>query len=147
MIMSRLTLGILLFVLTDCNLSISNAEITKQEIKQVEQDFMNHLQKYGAADAFALFAAPDAVIKRENDSLILGPQAIRKYYENPVYHNARANWSPTQISVSDDGKMAWTYGPYQWTIYDSTGKESRFSGIFHTIWKLQPDGSWKYVWD
>ncbi len=130
-----------------CRWSVSSPEKTIQEIKDVEQAFMTHLQKHGAADAFATFAAPDAVIKREKDSLIQGPQAIRAYYEIPVYKNAHAEWSPTKVSVSDDGNMAWTYGPYQWTIYDSTGKESRFSGIFHTIWKRQADGSWKYVWD
>jgi ketosteroid isomerase-like protein len=130
-----------------CRPPLPDPEKLRQEITDVERVFMERLQKEGPAEAFAAFAAPDAVIKRENDSLIKGPQAIRHYYEKPVYAKARAEWHPTQVMLSDDGTMAWTYGPYIWTIADSSGKESKFSGIFHTVWKRQPDGSWKYVWD
>jgi len=39
------------------------------------------------------------------------------------------------------------YGKYSYSIIDSTGTEISSNGIFHTVWKKQPDGSWKYVWD
>jgi ketosteroid isomerase-like protein len=32
-------------------------------------------------------------------------------------------------------------------VKDSVGNKKDFKGIFHTVWKKQKDGSWKYVWD
>jgi len=43
--------------------------------------------------------------------------------------------------------MGYTYGKYIWSSTDPAGKPITFNGIFHTVWKKQPDGSWKYVWD
>jgi ketosteroid isomerase-like protein len=27
------------------------------------------------------------------------------------------------------------------------GEVGEYQGVFHTVWKRQPDGTWKYVWD
>jgi ketosteroid isomerase-like protein len=43
--------------------------------------------------------------------------------------------------------MAYTYGKYLWKVKDTTGKIQEFKGVFHTVWKRQSDGSWKYGWD
>jgi len=43
--------------------------------------------------------------------------------------------------------MAYTYGKYTMTIIDSAGESKVSNGIFHTVWKKQKDGSWKFVWD
>ena len=32
-------------------------------------------------------------------------------------------------------------------VKDSTGKTNENRGAFHTVWKKQKDGSWRYVWD
>jgi ketosteroid isomerase-like protein len=101
----------------------------------------------GAAFAFEKYAAPDAVIKRQNDSLIYGPKAINHFYSNEIYKTAKAQWSPDYIDVSSDGTMAYTYGKYQWKMTGKAGESLEYHGIFHTVWKRQPDGTWKYVWD
>ena len=97
--------------------------------------------------AFEKYAAPNAVIKRQNDSLIFGPKGIGQFYSVDIYKNAKATWSPDYIDVSQDGTMAYTYGKYRWEMSDKSGKVEEFSGIFHTVWRKQPDGTWKYVWD
>ena len=30
---------------------------------------------------------------------------------------------------------------------NALGNENSMEGIFHTVWKRQEDGSWKFVWD
>lgn len=117
------------------------------EIVAAEKAFCEDLKSKGVAYAFAKYAAEDAVIKRGNDSLIYGKAAIGKFYSSPAYKNAIADWKPDYTDVSVDGTLAYTYGKYTWTFKDEAGKESRYSGVFHTVWKRQPDGSWKYVWD
>lgn len=69
---------------------------------------MDMLNQKGAAEAFYSFAAPDAVIKRGDDELIAGPDAIKTYYAAPIYQNATAEWRPDFIDVANDGSMAYT---------------------------------------
>ncbi len=120
---------------------------SKTEIENVEKAFNDLAKSKGIAEAFYHFAADQATIKRENDTLIKGRENIRKYYSNPKLKNASVSWKPDFVDVSKDGTMAYTYGKYVWTVKDSTGKATDYKGVFHTVWKKQPDGSWKYVWD
>lgn len=119
----------------------------KDEIALAEKAFNDLVKSKGIAEGFYQFADKDAIIKRENDTLIKGRDNIRKYYSNPKLQNSTVTWKPDFVDVSKDGTMGYTYGRYVWTIKDSLGKTKDFKGIFHTVWKRQPDGSWKYVWD
>jgi ketosteroid isomerase-like protein len=119
----------------------------KADIEKAEKDFEKMAAEKGIAEAFWYFAADSAVIKRENDTLIIGKENIRNYYSAPFYKNAKVKWAPDFVAVSDHGDMAWTYGKYDWQSTDSAGKTASFNGIFHTVWKKQADGSWKYTWD
>ena len=51
-----------------------------EEIRKTEKQFEDDLNKIGVDFAFEKYAAPNAVIKRQNDSLIYGPKAIKQYY-------------------------------------------------------------------
>jgi ketosteroid isomerase-like protein len=121
------------------------------EVFAMEKAFEKMCADSGVAVAFAHFAAPAAVIKRQArsgaDSLITGPDAIRNAYSNPFYANAKVKWTPDFVSVSEDGTMAWTHGKYRWAIPQTGGDSVRFEGVFHTVWERQRDGAWKYVWD
>lgn len=119
----------------------------KNEIADAEKAFNDYVQSKGIAEGFYHFADEHAVIKRENDTLIKGRDNIRKYYSNPKLKNASVTWKPDFVDVSKDGTLGYTYGKYVWTVKDSTGKPTDYKGVFHTVWKRQRDGSWKYVWD
>lgn len=140
---------LLLLFFSSCSGNKENASLTsvKDEIAKAEKDFEIMAASRGIAEAFWFFAADDAVIKRGNDSLIFGRENIKKYYSAPYFRTASVKWSPDFIDVSEKADLAYTYGKYHWQSTDSTGKIQEFRGIFHTIWKKQKDGSWKYVWD
>ena len=123
-----------------------NKEEIKKEIFQAEKDFEKMAAEKGIAEAFHFFAAPDAVIKRQNDTLIIGKENIRMYYENGV-KNATVNWTPDFIDVADCGTLGYTYGRFTWKIKQEEGDSTEIKGVFHTVWKKQQDHSWKYVWD
>lgn len=125
----------------------ADKEKIKEEIRKMEKVFQDDLIANGVEYAFYKYAADNAVIKREGDTLITGKAAIKNYYSNAAYKNAVATWAPDFIDVSEDGTMAYTYGKYKWTMKDAAGKSSTFTGVFHTVWKKMTDGSWKYVWD
>lgn len=133
-------------LLLGCNLKPDIATL-KKEVEDTEKAFNNYASSKGIAEAFYEFAAEDAVIKRENDTLIKGKEAIKNYYSNPKYFKNSVTWKPDFTDVSEDGIMAYTYGKYVWTTIDSTGNKKEFKGVFHTVWKKQKNGNWKYVWD
>jgi ketosteroid isomerase-like protein len=118
----------------------------KNEILETEKSFCEMAQRRGIARAFEHFAANDAVVMR-GDKLIKGKPAIQKFYESARLKQAILNWKPEFVEVSSSGDMAYTYGKYTFTSTDSTGTKKQKKGIFHTVWRRQADGSWKFVWD
>ena len=136
----------LLTFLTACQQPI-NKEKVKREIFQTEKAFEKMSSEEGIQNAFYFFAADSAVIKRQNDTLIIGKENIKDYYSNPAFKMAKVTWTPDFIDVSESGDMAYSYGKYLWVIWNAESDTAEFEGVFQTIWKRQPDGKWKYVWD
>jgi len=138
-----------LLIFSSCGNNLSEPEkaSVKEEVRAAEQAFNNLVESKGIEIGFYEFAAENADIKRGNDSIISGKEGIKNFYSKPVYKNAKVSWSPDFIDVSDDGTLAYTYGKYEWQVTDSAGTVSISKGVFHTVWKKQADGSWKYVWD
>jgi ketosteroid isomerase-like protein len=145
---------ILLIIMATLMIACSNsgetkpdAETIKQQIVKAENEFAKMAKEKSIAEAFWFYADSNAVIKRDNDSLIAGRDNIRHYYSADFYKTAHVNWAPDFVDVSPDGNMAWTYGKYTWETKDSSGKAIEYKGVFHTVWKRQAGGEWKYVWD
>ena len=93
----------------------------------------------GIAKAFYFYAAEEAIIKRENDTLISGKTNIGKYYNKTDEKNTKVNWTPDFVDVSESGDLAYTYGKYTWQIKDTQGKITKYQGTFHTVWKKQSE--------
>lgn len=140
-------LTILISLIISCTAPAPNAKKWEAEVMSAEKAFEKMAAEKGISEAFAHFADANAVIKRTNDTIISGPEGIRLFYSKPFYKTATVAWTPDFIEVAENGDMAWTYGKYLWKSTDSTGTVSEFKGVFHTVWKRQADGSWKYVWD
>jgi ketosteroid isomerase-like protein len=134
-----------ILVLVSCKHNV-NIDAAKNEILQTEKAFESMASEKGLAEAFYYFADQNAAIRRGNDSLIVGKDNIKLYYNKNANPNAKLSWTPDFIGVSDCGTLGYTYGKYLYTIRDSTGKTSEYKGIFHTVWKKQ-NNNWRYVWD
>lgn len=132
-------------ILTSCNTNSKDlSEQWKQEIRESEANFAALLNEKGLHDAFVAYAAEDATIMR-NNKVISGKKAIDEHYKN--VDTKTLTWSPDFVDASKSGDLGYTYGTFQFTYKDSIGEEHVDTGIFHTVWKRQKDGSWKYVWD
>lgn len=136
-----------LFLIMSCASKSSDNSTAKEEIAKAEEDFAQMAADKGIAEAFYSFAAEDATIKRGNDSLIHGKDGIKNFYSKPFYKTATVTWAPDFINISGSGDFGYTYGKYTWQSKDSSGNVNTINGIFHTVWKKQADGTWKYVWD
>lgn len=121
-------------------------EELETQIINTEKAFNEMVLKEGMDKAFEHFAAENAVILRGNQ-LIKGKKEIKAWQAMNTIPFESFSWSPDVVEVSKSGDMAYTYGSYTITVLDSVVKKKEIKGIFHTVWKRQDDGSWKYVWD
>ena len=119
-------------------------ELWKQEIVDTEKAFAAW-RKEGIPEAFLAFAAEDAVLMR-NNTLVIGKEALKKSYLGSP-ENVSLSWKPDFVDVGASGDLGYTYGKFIYTLTDSLGKDNVMEGVFHTVWKRQADGSWKFVWD
>ena len=134
----------LVLSVTSCTKFVDNKK-SVNEIIEIEASFAAAAEKNGLSAAFYEYAAPDAVIHR--GELIKGREAIKSFYEPMDKSGVKLNWKPDYVFVSSSGDLAYSYGGFDRMTSDSTGHISKTSGIFHTVWKKQGDGTWKFVWD
>jgi ketosteroid isomerase-like protein len=116
---------------------------SKTEILQAEKDFAAMAKEKGVATAFYTFADTNAVIKRGNQ-LVKGKGSIKEFYFQQL-QKGDLQWTPEFVDAS--GELGYTYGPFTYSEKDSTGKAIETKGFFHTVWRKQKDGKWKFVWD
>jgi ketosteroid isomerase-like protein len=100
----------------------------------------------GGGKAFASFFAPDGVTLANGKAPVPGSDAIA----------AQATWSPQDYQLiwtpesgqmNASGDMGFTWGHYEGHSKDRAGNPIVTSGRYMTIWKKQPDGTWKVVLD
>lgn len=134
-----------ILILVACKQTV-NIDTARNEILQTEKAFEKMASEKGLAEAFYYFADENAAIIRGNDSIIIGKENIRDYYDKNANPNVKLIWTPDFIDVSDCGTLGYTYGKYVFSTQDTSGKTIDRTGIFHTVWKKQ-NNNWRYVWD
>lgn len=118
----------------------------KAELVKMENDFCALASAQGVPAAFAHFAAPDAAFFDVDPREHRGQEAVR--LRTAGYPpNAKLTWAPIQIDVAASGDLGYTWGRYEFRGVGADGKERMSGGFYLTIWKRQPDSSWKFVVD
>jgi ketosteroid isomerase-like protein len=90
--------------------------------------------------AFGAFLADETVFFGGRGPL-RGAAAVKeawaRFFAEPA---APFSWRPETVEVLDSGTLALTAGP----VFDPAG---RHIADFQTIWRLEPDGVWRVVFD
>jgi len=135
-----LTAVCLLFSL--CSAAIAQAESTQslaQQVRDAETAFAATMA-HRDHTAFASFVAEDAVFFGK-DAALRGKAAVvagwKSLYEGP---QAPFSWQPETVEVLASGTLAHSSGP----VLDPQGRRV---GTFNSIWRREPDGRWKVVFD
>ncbi|WP_274474432.1 YybH family protein [Mangrovimonas aestuarii] len=137
---------VVLVYLSSCKHN-SDTDIKTQwinEITETEAAFAKMVKEEGINKAFLTFADNQAVLMRNNE-LIKGKNAIKEHLKNAT--SKGLVWKPDFVDVADSGDLGYTYGHYSYTHKDTLGNDVTSTGVFHTIWKRQDNGKWKFVWD
>jgi ketosteroid isomerase-like protein len=118
----------------------------KAQVAGMENAFCAMAKAKGLRAAFEHFAAPDVAFIDTDPRKFRGLEAVRKRIgaDTP---GASLTWSAMFTDVSDDGTLEYNWGRYEWRGPGAEGKPVVRGGFFLTIWKRQPDGSWRYVMD
>lgn len=140
------TLLALLFSLSVFAADKPDREKLKAEVAKMEDAFCAMGREKGLLAAFQHFAAPDVAFIDTDPRKFRGPEAVlqRMGQDQP---GVKLTWSASFTDVSDDGTMGYNYGRFESRRPGPDGKEIVRGGFFLTIWKRQPDGSWRYVMD
>lgn len=141
---------ILIPLLLSCSKPKSENDIEKwkQEIVNTEKEFADMARIEGIPKAFISFADDNAVLMR-NNTLIIGKESLKASLgeQGQGSDNVSLTWTPDFVDVSASGDLGYTYGKYKYSVTDSLGNVALDSGIFHTVWKRQSNGDWRFVWD
>lgn len=116
------------------------------EIFATEKAFAQLAKEKGVKTAFLAYAADDAVLNRDN-KLIKGKEAIAAYFDQPTWQDVRLEWEPDFVRAAASGDLGYTYGQYTFAATDQSGQVITGNGYFHTVWKKEANGEWRYVWD
>jgi ketosteroid isomerase-like protein len=129
--------GIIICSLLFCSCKTETGSLreeAKKEIAKAENDFEKMAAEKGIAEAFWYYADSNAVIRRRNDSIIMGKEGIKNFYSTGYFKTASVKWAPDFIDAAQKGDLGYTFGKYKWESKDSSGKVNVAGGIFHTVW-------------
>ncbi|HEX8746195.1 MAG TPA: DUF4440 domain-containing protein [Pyrinomonadaceae bacterium] len=105
-----------------------------------ERAFSRAAAERGTRDAFLAFMADDSIV------FAPGPVNGKKSWEPRPRRPGLLSWEPIYADMSGAGDMGYDTGPWEFRPDGAGGKPTAF-GNFMTIWKKQPDGSFKFALD
>jgi ketosteroid isomerase-like protein len=101
-----------------------------------ERAFASRAAQRGWAAAFRSYAAADAIT--------LSPDPVNAHEQLarfPGDGETTLDWRPAYAGISRSGDFGFTTGPFQFR-----GREG-IAGHYFTVWRRQPDGAWKWIFD
>jgi len=114
------------------------------EMVETERAFSRTAGEKGIPEAFTEFIAEDGILFRP------GPVPGKKWFQEHPSPTSSTRpllvWEPMLAGVSRAGDLGYTTGPWQ---LKNDLKDAKFAafGTFMTVWKKQPDGSWRFAVD
>jgi len=115
-----------------------------QAMVDTERAFAKLSEDQGTRQAFVAFIADDGILFR--------PRAVKGrqwFAEHPVPQSDKRpllSWYPAVAGIARAGDLGYTTGPWEFKT-DIHDAKSVAWGHFLTVWKRQPDGSWKFAID
>lgn len=126
-------------------LTDTTVEPGKMILFDLEAKFAKDVAARGGA-GFASWFAPDGILLGNGAAPVIGQVAIAKS-TNWTPETYQLTWTPTDAIMGPSGDIGYTWSHYEGHSKDANGNPVLVSGRFITIWRKQPDGSWKVALD
>ncbi|HEX6649594.1 MAG TPA: nuclear transport factor 2 family protein [Pyrinomonadaceae bacterium] len=124
--------------------AVAQAQTPLQEMVKTEQAFSKMAEEKNAPDAFMAFIADDGLLFRP--AAVNGKKWMLEHPVPPSDKKPLLAWQPSFAGMAASGDMGFTTGPWE-AKQDIKDEKPSGYGHFMTVWKKQPDGSWKFVVD
>jgi ketosteroid isomerase-like protein len=98
----------------------------------------------GLNTAFIFYAADSVVKMRDGNFPITGKNEMTEIYRSRPDSGMVLKWNPVKAEISRSGDLGYTFG--NWELFDKS-RDTTMYGNYLSIWKLQADGTWKYILD
>ncbi|QYM79450.1 DUF4440 domain-containing protein [Horticoccus luteus] len=117
----------------------------RAELLQADEAFCTLAAHDGVRAAFLAYAAPDCIFLDTQPFALRGSAAVTARFRE--WKDGKLTWKPAFAEVEPHGKLGYTWGTWLYEATSAGAETKRATGKYVTIWKRQPDGSWKYVLD
>jgi ketosteroid isomerase-like protein len=136
-----------LLAIGNLGLRAMKSSAAEAELRSADQQW---LKVFSAKDLdrSVAFVAPNGSLLSPNAPIATGAEAIRKSFAGFfALPDLQISWTPTTADASRSNDLGYTQGTYEMSFRDPGGKQVSDKGKYVTVWKRQPDKSWKVVAD
>ena len=145
--MKRFATFLTLVAIVSCNQTKVDKKIEGEKVMQLSKEWSQTIATKDV-DKIVSYWADNAFLMQEGQPPLQGKQAIRQMVEESFkIPGFSISWQPQSVEVSDNSDMAYLIENAQVSFTDSTGKAITIHNKAVSIWRKQPDGSWKNVVD
>lgn len=116
-------------------------------IRALDADWVKAVAAKDVAKATSYYAENASLFVPES-ALVTGKDAIQKAWTDLAKTPGFAlTFTPSSVTVSKSGDLAYEIGDYEMTMNDKRGKPKTDHGKYVVVWGKQADGSWKALAD
>ncbi len=123
----------------------------EKELITTDIEFSNTSLKSGSLEAFYNFISDEGIFISGEGSPPAGKEILRGHMDKRKNEQGsnklQLSWKPLFVYVSSAGDLGYTLGRYRSIPFKSNDKKAMKTGYYLTIWKRQPDGTWRFVFD
>lgn len=116
------------------------------DLEKADLAFAADVQARGTDAWVEVFDAEGAM--ESEGTRVAGAEAIRAAMEPLLSDRSRRlQWAPLWSGLSPAGDVGFTTGAWALRAHDAGAWSTRATGSYVTLWRRQPDGSWKVLFD
>ncbi|MEP6473472.1 MAG: DUF4440 domain-containing protein [Gemmatimonadota bacterium] len=143
--MNRLRLFVIVALLAMTGRATLNAQSAAPQLMKADRDFATAVAAHGV-DAWVAAFAPDG-IQIDEAGITRGSDAIRQLMAGALADpKTLLDWQPVSAIAAGSNDLGYTIG--KWQVRLRAKRDSVLAhGNYLTVWKKQPDGSWKAAVD
>lgn len=124
----------------------TDLEEENNDLFQTDLDFAKMSEEKGAAEAFNMYLADNAIQLPDGREPISGRSVIYDRMKKSKLNYALL-WEPQASEVAGSGDMGYTWGKSTLIVKGDNGEDKRYYGKYLNVWKKEPGGSWKVIID
>lgn len=119
----------------------------RKRLMELDKEFAKATAEKGLEGWVAYFDEDGAMVPSQGE-VIRGKEAIKNSMSASFSLDSYSlKWEPEYAEASEDGSIGYTYGRYVRTYINQAGNIMQGTGRYTTIWKRQPDNSYKIILD